>query len=73
MKDMASLSDFERAKLYRGYAEAMRKQAERASGTREHFLRMADSWDQLAGSIDRLSNPTVRGRGNSPNSEPDAP
>jgi hypothetical protein len=73
MKDIASLSDAERAKLYRGYADAMRTQAERASGgTRDYFLRMADSWDQLAGSIDRLSNPALRGS-KKPDPGPDTP
>jgi len=74
MKDIASLADSERAKLYRSYAEAMRKQAQTSgSGLRDYFLKMAQSWDQLAASIERVAPVATSGRetSSSPDRDPD--
>jgi uncharacterized protein Yka (UPF0111/DUF47 family) len=56
--DVASLSDRERVEHYRSNAAALLVQAERASpNTRDHFVRMAASWQRLAASIEEASRP----------------
>jgi hypothetical protein len=74
MTDTASLSDAERAKLYRSYADAMRRQADSAGGGMgAYFLRMAESWDQLAGSIEQLAGTARTDPKKSPKSGPELP